>query len=202
MGSGIRRVALVVAVGLVALALGPLTSPSSADAQNDFTVIVFPHSSTDVRFSNDWGDPRPDDRTHEGTDIFSPRGSGIVAVADGFVTGMGSRERSGYYINIRHGNGWTSHYFHLNNDSIGTDNGKGGRTTAFAPDIEVGDFVFAGQVIGYVGDSGNAEHTTPHTHFEIRKNNRPVNPYPYLADAYEVRQLLDTLDRRGVPISR
>lgn len=45
--------------------------------------------------------------------------------------------------------------------------------------------VAAGQFIAYVGDSGNAEWTGSHTHFELHRNERPINPYRYLVEAYD-----------------
>jgi murein DD-endopeptidase MepM/ murein hydrolase activator NlpD len=161
----------------------------AAYADEGFKFTYFPHEGLDSHFSNDWGNPRDGgERTHKGTDIFSPKLTHVVAVADGFVTFVGSSKRPGNQVRIRHANGWETWYFHLNNDSPGTDDNRGGREHAFAPGIEEGMFVTAGTVIGYVGDSGNAEPTAPHTHFELHRGGKAINPYPYLRVAWK-RQL-------------
>jgi murein DD-endopeptidase MepM/ murein hydrolase activator NlpD len=174
------------------------SSPASADTSREwhfgesaeFSVEVFPHATATIRFTDSWGNRRPGGRRHQGTDIISPRGTEILAVADGVVSEMASSRTSGYFIRIEHEDEWTTSYLHLNNDTIGTDDGDGGTWTAFFPTLQEGDEVIAGQVIGYVGDSGNAEGTIPHTHFEIKHDGEKTNPYPYLRDALE-REMQD-----------
>jgi murein DD-endopeptidase MepM/ murein hydrolase activator NlpD len=174
------------------------SSPVSADTSrewpigrsSEFSVVVFPHDTEEISFSDSWGNRRPGGRRHKGTDIISPRGTEILAVADGVVTEMGASRLSGYFIRIEHADEWITSYLHLNNDTNGTDDGEGGTWTAFFPTLQEGDEVIAGQVIGYVGDSGNAEGTIPHTHFEIKHDGEKKNPYPYLRNALE-REMQD-----------
>ncbi|MGB5382059.1 MAG: M23 family metallopeptidase [Acidimicrobiia bacterium] len=182
---------------LVAVLAATIAAPTSqADAagsgdDDDFVIKVFPLETSMVEFSDTWGAGRSGGRRHAGTDIMSPKGSWIVAVDDGIVERLEWNRLSGWNIMIRHAGAWTSHYLHLNNDTTGTDDGEGGPEAAFAEGLEVGSFVKAGEVIGFVGDSGNAEHTGSHTHFELHVDGRKVNPYPYLAAALE-RKLIES----------
>lgn len=103
------------------------------------------------RYTNDWGSPRSGGRTHEGTDIFAPEGTPVVATEDGVVTKMGPSKVGGnrIWLNGR----W--YYAHL---------------SRFAPGMRVGKRVRAGQVIGYVGTTGDAKGTPPHLHFGYSPN--------------------------------
>jgi len=84
-------------------------------------------------------------------------------------------------LSLRHDDGWQSYYIHLNNDSPGTDDGRG---WGIAPGIRPGVHVQAGELIGWVGDSGNAEGSSPHLHFELRDPSGViVNPYDALRAA-------------------
>lgn len=84
-------------------------------------------------------------------------------------------------IALRHDDGWESWYIHLNNDTPGTDDGL---AWGIADGITPGTRVEAGQLIGWVGDSGTAEHTGPHVHFELRTPESViVNPFQSLVDA-------------------
>ena len=196
-----RRIALgALAAAVVAATVVLPAQPGQAilsGASTDFVIKAFPHETATVVFSDSWGAERSGGRSHEGTDIMSPKGAWVVAVDDGIVERLDWNRLSGWNIMVRHADGWTSHYLHLNNDTSGTDDGEGGPEAAFADGLEVGSFVKAGDVIGFVGDSGNAEHTGSHTHFELHVDGAKVNPYPYLAAAME-RKLRESEVRRAL----
>lgn len=185
-----RGLVLWVLVGILATWLTIAATPAQADddvepTSDDMVFEVFPHVGPASNFWNSWGASRSGGRTHMGIDILGQRGAQVVAVADGVVTAMGESRLSGYYIRIQHEGDWMTVMMHLNNDTFGTDDGQGGSWSAFFPTLMVGDEVRAGQVVGYVGDSGNAEGTTPHTHFELRYDGEKVNPYRYLVKAWK-----------------
>ena len=82
---------------------------------------------------------------------------------------------------LNHDDGWVTWYIHLNNDTEGTDDGQ---AWGFAPGIGRGVHVEAGELIGWLGDSGNAENTPPHVHFELhRPDGTKINPYLHLKAA-------------------
>ena len=115
---------------------------------------------------------------HHAQDLMADKGTPIVAAADATVSWIGGNCCS---VFLRHDDGWETWYIHLNNDTPGTDDGLG---WGIGPGIERGTRVEAGQVIGWVGDSGNAENTPPHLHFElIDPNDTIVNPYEALRAA-------------------
>ena len=80
-------------------------------------------------------------------------------------------------------NGWLSLYVHLNDDIIGDDN-AGGSASAFAKEYKRGDRVQRGEVIGFVGNSGNAEGTVPHLHFELKYLGNSQDVYEYILKAW------------------
>ncbi len=184
----VRAVALIAAITIALTGIQSTVTPAPARAEVQdayFSIAVFPIEGAPTRFRDTWGDRRSGGRRHTGTDIISPRGTEIRAIADGVVTEMSYRKSSGYYLRIDHGHGWESAYLHLNNDTYGTDDGKGGTWTAYYPTLTVGTRVFAGDVIGYVGDSGNSEDTIPHVHLAISHQDKKVNPFPFLDAALD-----------------
>ena len=189
MHRALLRASYVVALASIVLTVGTwATAPSPVRADSEpsrFVLTVFPQDTEEVGFSDSWGNRRSGGRGHQGTDIIGPRGTEVYAAADGVITTLGKHYMSGYFIRIDHGDGWTTTYMHLNNDTLGTDDGEGGSWTAFYATLVEGDEVTAGQIIGYVGDSGNAEGTIPHTHFEVKHEGQKLNPYNYLTEVLE-----------------
>jgi peptidoglycan hydrolase-like protein with peptidoglycan-binding domain len=108
---------------------------------------------------------------HHAQDLMSPKLTPVVAAADGTVRLVNWTDQAHMNpdrcctIALRHDDGWESWYIHLNNDTPGTDDGL---AWGVADGIVPGTRVTAGQLIGWVGDSGTAEHTGPHLHFELR----------------------------------
>ncbi|MBP9748742.1 M23 family metallopeptidase [Patescibacteria group bacterium] len=149
--------------------------------------IQFPVSGN-VTFSDDFGDPRSGGRTHEGIDILGKKMMPLVAAINGRVSYIVDPEASwGYAVVLRDTAGYTYHYLHVNNDTPGTDDGMGGTVFAYAAGIVEGVSVTEGQLLGWMGDSGAAETTTPHLHFEIRKpDGTPIDPYESLMAATRV----------------
>ena len=125
---------------------------------------------------------------HHAQDLMAPKMTPVLAAASGTVHYVNwSRDAKSLNphrcctIAIRHDDGWEAWYIHLNNDTPGTDDGQAwGIVEGIVPGVRVE----AGQHIGWVGDSGNAEDTPPHLHFELfDAGGVIVNPYNALRAA-------------------
>ncbi len=169
---------------------GPTEEDILEEVDGEIRFESFPVNSINdmVYFSDSWGAPRSGGRRHKGNDIHAPKGSVVVAAEDGVVKRIDWNRLSGNLIEIDHGNGWSTVYMHLNNDRPGTDDGDAYGWQTYAISLNEGDCVEAGQLVAYVGDSGNAEGTVPHVHFEIRKNGKPVDPYDVLIESWGERE--------------
>jgi murein DD-endopeptidase MepM/ murein hydrolase activator NlpD len=164
--------------------------------------ILFPLAADSVRFTSGFGDARAGGRTHHGQDLFCAKWTPILAVVNGSVDWIATaRPRNGksYSILLRGDDGNQYFYDHLNNDNPGTKDNLGDPDLAYAPGLRSGARVTAGQIIGYVGDSGDAEASGPHLHFEIHLRDwaNPVDPAPALRAALLQRHALS--GRRSRP---
>jgi len=148
--------------------------------------IVFPVLGS-VSYYDDFGAARVG-HTHEGNDLMAPKMRPLLAAVDGVVSWVQYPEPDwGYAISLRDSDGYQYWYLHVNNDNPGTDDGLGGGLNAYAPDIINGATVVKGQQIGWVGDSGNAEGTGPHLHFEIHTpDGTPFSPFASLQAAIKI----------------
>jgi peptidoglycan LD-endopeptidase LytH len=147
--------------------------------------IVFPVIGA-AALTNSFGDPRGQG-AHQGEDIMSVRRALAVAAESGrvrFHTGSG---RAGCMLYLYGDTGWKYLYIHLNNDLTNGNDNRGGcvQGVAFPRGLRDGQRVLAGQPVGLVGDSGDANGIQPHLHFEMHRPNGggAVAPYPYLKTA-------------------
>lgn len=160
------------AAALVCATLALLPASASAGvAYGDIVAyaMTFPVVG-DHYFADTFGAPRAHARGHEGQDIMADKGTPVVAAAAGTIRLVNWTGRSHLdperccSVVVDHDDGWQSKYLHLTDDSPGTDDGKGwGIAAGIVPGAEIA----AGQLLGWVGDSGNAESTAPHLHFEL-----------------------------------
>jgi hypothetical protein len=124
-------------------------------------------------FSDTYGAPRAVTVWHHGTDIFAPLGAPVLAVADGTLFSVGWNDVGGFRLWLRDRQGNQFYYAHL------------AAYSALAVD---GAEVRAGQVIGFNGNTGDAQGTPYHVHFEIHPvallpmgYDGVVNPFPFLS---------------------
>ena len=115
------------------------------------------------RFDDTWGAARSQGRRHEGVDIFAKKNTPIRSTTPGIVTKIGRNRLGGKVIGIQGPGAW-HYYAHLNK---------------FAR-IRLYERVKEGQVIGYVGKTGNARTTPAHLHYGVYLPSGAVNPYPLI----------------------
>ncbi len=146
-------------------------TPPSVKPQLTANGYVFPVYGPSS-FSDDFGVPRADTIWHHGNDIFAPLGAPVLAVSDGTLFLVGWNTIGGNRLWVRDLQGNEFYYAHL---------------SAYSPLARDGAHVHAGDVIGFVGNTGDAEGTPTHLHFEIhpvellwKGYDGVVDPYPYL----------------------
>ena len=140
-------------------------------------INVFPAQGR-CSFTDTWQQVRPGGRQHEGVDIMGVKGLALYAVVDGTITRTYGADSmlSGNALRLTTSDGTYFFYAHLD---------------SFAPGIAVGSVVKAGQIVGYMGATGNAG--SPHLHFEVHpKGGAPGSPYPIVqaVDACDVTDVL------------
>jgi len=200
---------LVVLLSSAALVAGPASAAFAAPSVEEREQVVdltFPvaEPGTNVSFIDDYFHPRSGGRTHAATDVMAPKHRPVHAAVGGTLGFVPVTEPSyGWMIDINADDGLRYSYIHLNNDtpvrtSSGgwSDDDRGGMEHAYAPKIVEairttgtarGLRVDRGELIGWVGDSGNAKGGAAHLHFEMHATNAQgayrINPYRSLKAA-------------------
>jgi peptidoglycan LD-endopeptidase LytH len=146
--------------------------PSATDPALRPEALLFPvPAASPFAMADSFNDPRGG-RVHHAVDIMAPRHSEVVAVADGSIARLTSSAKGGIAVyEWGAGQRFVYYYAHLQ---------------GYAPGLVEGQTVRRGQVLGYVGTTGNAPANTPHLHFAIARVERkdqwwggtPIDPYP------------------------
>ena len=114
-------------------------------------------------YVDSWGAARSGGRSHQGTDVMAPHGARVFAFVSGVVSRESTSTNGGIQLYLQGDNGVEYFYAHLSGYAVST-----------------GARVRAGQLIAYNGQTGNAQYTAPHVHFEVHMSGGAVNPYPHL----------------------
>jgi hypothetical protein len=171
--------------GALCLLLASGLLAGTTAARGDSTKpIVFPVLGA-THYSDDFGQPRAGG-AHQGIDILAAKRSLALAAEAGKIKFWTTSATAGCMLYLYGASGTTYYYIHLNNDlTRNNDNrGKCVAGTAYAPGLKDGAKVAAGQPVGFVGNSGDANGLHAHLHFEVHPNGgKAVDGYPYLQAA-------------------
>lgn len=133
------------------------------------------------RIYSDFGDDRDGgSRQHEGQDLLAPRGTPIASPTDAVVTRTGNGSSSGITVTTRNPGGESFIYMHLDDIAEG---------------IKSGTVLEPGDIIGFVGDTGNAKGGVTHLHFEIREGRKATDPYPRLDREFTLKERVDGVEK-------
>jgi hypothetical protein len=166
------------------LVAGLLAATAAARSGGTTKPIVFPVLGA-ARYTDDFGDARPGG-PHQGIDMVAAKKSLALAAEAGKVKFWTTSVSAGCMLYLYGASGTTYYYIHLNNDLTrgNDDRGKCVAGSAYATGLKDGAKVAAGQPVGFVGDSGDAEGSHAHLHFEVHAGGgKAVDGYPYLQTA-------------------
>ena len=152
----------------------PVTASTPAPAVPPGKLLVPVDGMPPAKLTDTYDQPRGNERHHEALDIMAPKGTKVVAAADGMIVKLFTSKPGGLTIYQFDPTGKYAYYYaHLDR---------------YADGLQEGAQVKRGDVIGYVGTSGNADPNAPHLHFAVFEltpekqwwKGTPVNPYPLL----------------------
>jgi hypothetical protein len=179
-----RRRALFLLSLLVLALAGAAHAATPAPKAGAVPTLLFPVAGA-TTYQDDFGQPRAGG-THQGNDLLAVKKTPVIAVESGSVKFWTTSASAGCMLYLYGDSGTMYEYIHLNNDvTMKNDNrGKCVAGMSYAKGLKDGQKVTAGQQIGYVGDSGDANGIASHLHFELHpKGGAAVDPFPYLQSA-------------------
>jgi hypothetical protein len=164
---------------LLVVALGYLSTSSAASGVPKF---LFPVVGI-TNYTDDFGQARAGG-PHQGNDLLADRRGPAIAVEAGTIEYWTTSSSAGCMLYLKGESGTMYEYIHLNNDLTAGNDNKGKCIQGVSYAVPDGSHVDAGQTIGYVGDSGDANGIHPHLHFEVHPHGgKAVDPFPYLKRA-------------------
>ncbi|MEO7445280.1 MAG: M23 family metallopeptidase [Ferruginibacter sp.] len=173
----------VPALALLSMSTTSFTSSTTSNSTETPATIAkqlyFPVAGGKGKVGSVWGDERDGGRRkHEGIDIFAPKGTALVAISDGVITVVRTDDIGGNNITLQPDEySWNAYYAHLDKMYV-----------------KPGQWVSKGQLIGTVGNTGNAQTTTPHLHFGIYTSSGAIDPLPYVKSSPVISQPLPAKD--------
>jgi hypothetical protein len=175
----VRRAVTLVSLALLLAAPAHAAKPKAAVPQ-----LLFPVAGA-TTYQDDFGQLRAGG-PHQGNDLLAAKKTPAIAVESGTVKFWTTSASAGCMLYLYGDSGTMYEYIHLNNDvtMLNDNRGKCVAGTSYARGLKDGSRVTAGQQVGYVGDSGDANGLHPHLHFEVHPGGgAAVDPYPYLQAA-------------------
>jgi len=164
----------VIAAGVLAGCAAKLPPAVPTDPLRERHLMVPVVGIAPSAIPDTYGSSRGGERQHEALDILAPRGTPVVSADDGRVLKLRNNRLGGLTVYATDPNGrFVYYYAHL---------------AAYRAGLRVGDPLRQGEVIGFVGTSGNADRREPHLHFQVMRRaadgrwwgGEPINPLPYL----------------------
>ncbi len=131
-------------------------------------------------FTDTWGEARASGRIHAGTDIIAHRGELVVSPTDAVVTKIGYDNKGGNFVITANPGGEQFYFAHLDRA---------------AENLSVGDVLKSGDIIGYVGNTGNARGKSPHLHLGIYYKELSRNPFPRLIREFSIEEKIVALEQ-------
>jgi hypothetical protein len=166
----------------LAVVAAALVCVATSDARSTVPKLLFPVVGS-VDYHDDFGEPRGK-LPHQGNDLVAAKRAPAVAVESGTVEYWTTSKSAGCMLYLYGDSGTMYEYIHLNNDLTAQNDNKGKCVNGVAYAVPDKARVAAGQQIGYVGDSGDANGIHAHLHFEVHpRGGKAVDPYPFLRKA-------------------